>query len=365
MSEQPDKESKTEEASEKKTQDALEKGNAPVSREVAIFGSMAGIFLVMVFILGPATQSLAETLMFVHSNAGDIRLSNRGVVVQLLMSLLGAIGMVILPIVLTIGSLGIALSIAQTPPRVSLDRIKPKMSRLSLSQGWTRVFGASGIVEFLKSLFKLSVVGTIGVAFLFGNYSDMIDVMFKAPAAIPEVALSIATNFTSSVLLAMSMMVVADVTWTRFSWRKNLRMTRQEVKDEMKQSDGDPILKSRLRSLARDRARTRMIDDVPKATMVIANPTHFTVALRYVASEGGAPVVVAKGKNLIALRIREKAEENNIPILEDKPLARALFAATEVGQMIPPEFYKAIANIVFELSRRGPNQSMSKMLPQQ
>ncbi len=363
MSDQEDKDSKTEEASEKKTQDALEKGNAPVSREVAIFGSMTGIFVVMVSILGPATSVLVEKLALLHSHAADIRLSNSGVIVQLMMSITTAVGIFIIPIVLTIGSLGVAFTVAQTPPRVALDRIQPKLSRISLKQGWSRIFGANGLVEFLKSLFKLAVAGSIGFSVLLASTSDIFNVMFADPMTIPGVSLGIATKFTTSLLLAVMLMVAADVAWTRFSWRKNLRMSRQEVKDEMKQSDGDPILKSRLRSLARDRARNRMIDEVPKATMLIANPTHFTVALRYAPSEGGAPLVVAKGKDLIALRIREKAEEHNIPILEDKPLARALFAATEVGQMIPPEFYKAVANIVFELAKKDMTQLSRDMSP--
>src|SRR5690606_31722062 len=139
--------------------------------------------------------------------------------------------------------------------------------------------------------------------------------------------------------------------------RRDLRMTRQEVKDEHKQIDGDPIVKARLRSLARDRSRKRMMAAVPRATMVIANPTHFAVALRYVREEGGAPLVVAKGQDLIALKIRQIAEENGIPVIEDKLLARSLYQSVEVDKLIPPEFYKAVAQIVFFLLSRGPNGS--------
>jgi flagellar biosynthetic protein FlhB len=149
-------------------------------------------------------------------------------------------------------------------------------------------------------------------------------------------------------------LVAADLVWTRIFWLRDLKMTRQEVKDEMKQVDGDPIVKARLRSLARDRARKRMIAGVPRATFVVANPTHFAVALRYVKEEGGAPLVVAKGQDLIALKIRAIAAEHDIPIIEDKLLARSLYKAVEVDKMIPPEFYKAIAEVVFFLfSRRG------------
>jgi flagellar biosynthetic protein FlhB len=142
------------------------------------------------------------------------------------------------------------------------------------------------------------------------------------------------------------------------SWQRNLRMTRQEIKDELKQSDGDPIVKARMRSLARDRLRKRMIAAVPRATLVVANPTHYAVALRYVREEGGAPLVVAKGKDLIALRIRQVAEEHGIPVIEDRLLARSLYDAVEVDRLIPPEFYKAVAQIIFFLFSRGKQQML-------
>ena len=147
-------------------------------------------------------------------------------------------------------------------------------------------------------------------------------------------------------------MVVADIVWSRFKWRVDLRMTRQELKDEIKQSEGDPLVKSRLRSLARDRARRRMIAAVPSATVVIANPTHYAVALKYDRAKGGAPLVVAKGVDLVALRIREVACRHSVPIVEDKPLARALYEAVEVDQWIPPEFYRAVAKILHFLYSR-------------
>lgn len=138
-------------------------------------------------------------------------------------------------------------------------------------------------------------------------------------------------------------------------------MTRQEVKDELKQMQGDPVLKARMRSLARDRSRRRMIAAVPKATVVIANPTHYAVALRYVREESGAPMVIAKGQDLIALKIRQTAEEHGIPVVEDKLLARSLYESVEVDKLIPPEFYKAVAEIILFLMVRGGNAASRAM----
>jgi len=142
------------------------------------------------------------------------------------------------------------------------------------------------------------------------------------------------------------LIAIIDLLWSRFHWRQDLRMTKQEVKDEMKQAEGDPIMRSRLRSLQRDRARRRMMADVPRATLVIANPTHYAIALRYVRDETAAPIVVAKGQDLVALKIREIAEANEIPVFEDVALARSMYSQVSVDSMIPAQFYQAVAELV-------------------
>lgn len=148
--------------------------------------------------------------------------------------------------------------------------------------------------------------------------------------------------------------MIVDIFATRHFWYEDLRMTKQEIKDEMKQSDGDPMVKARQRSLARDRARKRMMADVPRATLVVANPTHYAVALRYDAEETGAPIVVAMGQDLIALRIREIAEEHEIPVFEDPPLARSMFAQVSLGTLIPSEFYQAVAELIHRIYDKSP-----------
>lgn len=162
---------------------------------------------------------------------------------------------------------------------------------------------------------------------------------------------------TSSILVTpTATLAIVDLFWTRHHWYTELRMTRQEVKDELKQSQGDPIVKSRLRSMQRDRARKRMISSVPRATLIIANPTHYAVALRYVREESDAPVVVAMGKDLVALKIREIAEKNGIPVFEDPPLARSMFAQVSVDSVIPPVFYKAVAELIHRVYAAQPQQ---------
>jgi flagellar biosynthesis protein FlhB len=189
---------------------------------------------------------------------------------------------------------------------------------------------------------------------------QVMNAVYTDPTAIPELALSLALHLLGAVSVATVVIVAADIVWTRVNWRQELRMTRQEIKDEHRQSEGDPLMKSRLRSLARDRARRRMMAAVPRATLVIVNPTHYAVALRYMRAEGGAPLVVAKGLDLIALKIREIAEEHDITVVEDKPLARSLYDAVEVDQMIPPEFYKAVAEIIHYFQGRDGRGAMAR-----
>ena len=175
----------------------------------------------------------------------------------------------------------------------------------------------------------------------------------------------IAINILLALTFAMLIVGAVDVVWSRFHWKRDLRMTKQEVKDELKQSDGDPIIKSRMRSLARDRARRRMMTAVPRATLVIANPTHFSIALKYVRDEDSAPVVLAKGQDLVALKIREIAEANGIPIFEDVALARSMYKQVSVDSMIPAQFYQAVAELIriVYANKAGPKTQQVRQNP--
>jgi flagellar biosynthetic protein FlhB len=247
----------------------------------------------------------------------------------------------------------VAASLLQNPPQLALTRITPKASNISLTKGWTRIFGVKGLVEFGKSLFKLAAVSVLAYLLFRSSQHDVVNAMYSEPVTLPQIVMSSVVKLISSLAVALLVLVAADIVWTRFSWHRDLRMTKQEVKDEHKQMEGDPILKARMKSLQRDRSRRRMLEQVPQATVVIANPTHFAVALRYVKSENSAPMVVAKGQDLIALKIREVAEQHNIPVIEDRELARSLYKAVEVDRMIPAEFYKAVAEIIIYLTARG------------
>lgn len=352
MSEDTDKESKTEEATEKKVADAIEKGNTPHSREIGIFASMLAILtLFILFIPGQVAELTGMMARFID-DPGDFRLSNGSEASRLLWAVSLGGGRFIFPAVVLLGLAGIAASLFQNAPSLVLERIRPQASRISIKKGWGRIFGKQGNVEFLKQMAKLLAVGVTCAVVLNADQFAVIGAMYSDPALIPSLIMSIAVRLAATICVTTILLVAGDLVWSRIRWRTELRMTKQEVKDELKQTEGDPIVKGRLRSIARQRARHRMMASVPQATLVIANPTHYAIALRYDRKDGGAPLVLAKGADLVALKIREIAERSKVPVIEDKPLARALYNAVEVDKWIPAEFYHPVAKLLHYIYAR-------------
>ena len=341
-----DNENKTEEASEKKLRDSIEKGNIPVSREVATFAAILGKLIVVSFLLKEGAMRIAAILQRLMDHPGGWSLRTGSDATWLLGSVLNEMFKFVFPAMATLCLFGIGASVTQNMPRFSVDRIMPDLSRVSPGQGWGRIFSLHGQIEFLKSVFKFIGVSAIVIVFLRSEVPTYLNAMLMEPSELPELLLEMTVRLLAVVALATILLAAFDMLWTRLKWRRDLRMTRQELKDEMKQAEGDPLIRAKLRSLALDRSRRRMIAAVPRATLVIANPTHYAIALRYTREEGGAPTVVAKGKDLIALKIREIAEKNGIPVVEDKALARSMYDKVEVDKMIPPELYRAVAEVV-------------------
>ena len=282
-----------------------------------------------------------------------MRLSHGGDAGALLDAAQIVAGGFVLPAFILLTVCGLAASFGQNPPRLVPDRIAPKAERISLSGGWRRLASMRGLTEFLKSLAKLAAV--IGIAFfiLRNEMSGALATLYSDPYALGDHIVGVIIRLLASICIAALLLGAFDLFWSRLHWKRDLRMSKQDVKDELKQMQGDPLIKARLRSLALERSRKRMMSAVPTATLVIANPTHYAIALRYVRAEGGAPKVVAKGMDLIALKIREIAEQNDIPVIEDKALARSMYDRVEVDMMIPAEFYRVIAELIHFLNSRS------------
>jgi flagellar biosynthetic protein FlhB len=357
MSEQAEKDSKTEEPTEKKVRDTVEKGQLPSSREVSTLFTIGAFVFYFVFVLKGtlSDQAVALANYLDRSHAGY--LTSPSDAQHLLSHVSNQSFRFLLPLFAVLVLAGIAASVFQNAPRIALDRIKPKMERISLSKGLGRMFGSTGFVEFLKSVGKFMFAGAFAAFALRNAPSTLLDGMFTQTTLFGTVLYRMMFDMMAAVCLAMVSIAVADVLWTRFKWRFDLRMTRQEVKDEHKLAEGDPILKARMRSVARDQSRKRMMNAVPTATLIVANPTHFSVALRYDRSQHHAPVVVAKGQDLIALKIREIAKEHGVAVFEDVMLARSLYKAVPVDHPIPEEFFEAVAALVMVVNSQEINIS--------
>ena len=354
MSEKPDKESKTEDASEKKIRDAIEKGKLPFAREAPIFASFVAILLFAIFFAEHSAARLAGFLSLFLEKPEDWLLGTERDVILIMQVVMFECAKVLAALMLLLVTAAIAASILQNTPRFVLERVKPQLSRISLKEGFTRLFGAQGFAELLKSLGKLTFAGIILAIAMRNAQSELISGMSTHPAVFGFVINDIAKEILIAITMVMLVIAVADILWSRFHWLQDLRMTRQEVKDELKQTVGDPIVRMRMRSLQRDRARQRMMSAVPTATLVIANPTHYAIALRYVREENDAPVVVAKGQDLVALKIREIAEANGVPVFENVALARSMYKQVSIDSLIPAQFYQAVAELVRIVYARKP-----------
>jgi flagellar biosynthetic protein FlhB len=341
-----DKDSKTEAPTQKRYTEAAEKGNVPFSREVTVFASTLGIYIYLIFYLPSGVAHLWDTLRSLFEKPDQWRFDTGPDVVALFMRLGWESTAIVAPAFILMAAFGVGSSLLQNLPSPVLERIAPKFSRLNPASGFKRIFGVAGAVEFGKSLFKVVVVGTVVVLTLKTEFFTSLDSMFADPYFLVTKLTADVKTILIIVLIASALVGIVDYFWTHHQWFTELKMTKEEIKEERKQMDGDPIIKQRQRSFARDLARKRMMASVPRATLVIANPTHFAVALRYVRDEDAAPVVVAKGQDLIALKIREIAEQNGIPVFEDPPLARSMFAQVSIDSVIPSVFYKAVAELL-------------------
>jgi flagellar biosynthetic protein FlhB len=353
MAEDQDKESKTEEPTEKRIADAVEKGNVPIAREATLFGSIAAVLAVFLLLGSWSMGRITATLQEALGASGGMRLDDREAAASFLTSLLLDLSVAVLPVMALVAAGSIIASLVQNAPSAATERITPRVSRISPIAGWTRLFGKMGLIEFVKSVAKLSAVAAVLWFTLKQDLAHFASALSADPRLLPEMLLDLAAGTLIPLLILSLGFAVADLVWSRFRWRHDLRMTQHDVRQEMKEAEGDPLFKARARNIARQRVSHRMLDALPTASMVITNPTHYAVALRYVRGEGGAPVVVAKGVDHMALRIREIATENAVPLVENRPLARSLYEQVDIDEQIPPEFYRAVAEIIHFLNSRG------------
>ncbi len=354
--------SKTEEPTRRRLEDARKKGDIPKSPDVASFATLASAGTVVLVLGGLAARQMTERLLPFIARPDSIDLSGNGGV-----GVARAAAMAAEPMAWVLGGTilaAVAGNVLQQGFVWTTGKLAPDPSRLSPMKGFKRLFGIDGLVHFGKSLLKVFGLGFVCWVVVMPRASALQSLSAVNIGAILPLASDVFKALLIAVLVLLGLIALADFIWQRQRFMMRLRMTKEEVKDDTKQTEGDPHIKAKLRQQRAQRSRRRIIQMVPKATLVVMNPTHYAVALRYVQGETAAPVCVAKGLDDLALKIREVAEAHDIAVIEDPPLARALYAAMDVDQVIPREHFEAVAKIVgFVLGRGKPSGSARRAPP--
>ncbi|MBT3921014.1 MAG: flagellar biosynthesis protein FlhB [Nitrospina sp.] len=340
------KDQKTEEPSSKRITDSEEKGNFAHSREINSSFVLLAALIGFMTLGEQSTRNVMGSWYAMIANAGSIQLNPETLFEVIAGSMKGFLK-IIGPFLILVMMGGLLSNLVQIGGlRFSTHPLIPKFSKLSPLKGFGRIFSKNTLMELFKSLFKVGIISVISYFVIKSHWKEIPPLMgFGVGQTLSFMGL-IALEIIFHVLLVMIFLSLIDFAFQRFTYRENLRMTKQEVKEERKETDGNPQIKQRIRTVQMEMARKRMMSAVPDADVIVTNPTHISIAIKYDPEKTSAPVVVAKGVGPIAMRIREIAKEHGIPLVEDKPLARTLNKTVEIGQLIPASLYKAVAEIL-------------------
>ncbi len=345
MADDQDPSQKTEEPTARRLQDARKKGDVPKSQEIpGWFVLAAG--LVVIAILGPSmARELSGTLTLFLANPHAMSVEPAAAM-DMALSAAMRVGLVVAFAFLLLAGAGLGGNLIQTGFLFTTEKMNPKLSKLNPIDGAKRMFGPQGIANFLKGVGKMALVAGAAMIVLWPKRTILAELPAVDLTGILAIVRDSAIRMMLAALAAYAVIAALDFLFQRQSFMKRNRMSRREVKDELKQTEGDPVVRAKLRQIRQEKARRRMMAAVPDATVIITNPTHYAVALKYAQGETSAPVCVAKGVDALALRIRGLGEEHSVPIVEDPPLARALYASVDIDETIPSEHYTAVAKII-------------------
>ncbi|MGZ5985088.1 MAG: flagellar biosynthesis protein FlhB [Caulobacteraceae bacterium] len=354
-----DPESKTEEPTGKRLSEARSKGDVAKSMDLPQWASLAAVCGVVFMSGGWLASNLMASLEPFIAHPDSFVLQNNGAVEVARMGMMAALPIFVIVMACSAAA-GVFANVVQTGFLWAPDKIRPDLSKLSLLKGFGRLFSVDSLVNFGKSLIKATVIGVIVWQTLKPHVTEINQLVGFEPVRMMPLLMDVLRALFLSVLGALGVGAIADWIWQRQRFMHRLRMSREEIKEEHRQADGDPHVKQKQKAIRMDRARRRMIAEVPKATVVVMNPTHYAVALRY-GDDTPAPLCVAKGLDSLALKIRAVAEEAGVPVVEDPPLARALYAAVEVDKTIPRQHYEAVAKVIgFVLSAARKKRAMHR-----
>jgi flagellar biosynthetic protein FlhB len=336
---------KTEEPTQKKLDDSRKKGQVPLSKETNNWVMLLAGTIVVVGMGGSMMSDLSHLFTALIQNSYQLHGAAGGLRQVLTEVFMATVKSLSLPILFLMVA-ALLSSLVQVGPMLSPQSIKPSLEKISVMKGFTRLFSMRSLFEFFKGILKIILIATVSVILLypfFGTIDHFVGLPIYQMLAEFKVML---LRLMSGILVVLAVLAIIDIVYQRAEHMKKMRMSRKEITDEQRQTDGDPHMKAKLRQLRMQKAQQRMMQSVPEATVVITNPTHYAIALKYDGDTMDAPVCLAKGTDEVALRIREVATENDVRIVENKPLARAMYDAVEIDEIIPVEHYKAVAEVI-------------------
>lgn len=343
MAEQDDQE-KTEDPTLKRLDDAVKRGDVAKSQEVNTWFLLVGGTLALFGFGGMAAGNLARAFSEIFASSHAIDLTGRSIIrisSTLAVDVLFAVG----PVLILLLIVAIGGNLVQHPFLWTTEPLAPKLSRISPAAGAKRIFSKQALVQFAKGLIKLGIIGTVITAVAWPEVDRIGSLIQGDFHQILPVTLTLTLRLLIGVCAVMAVVAALDWLWTRHTWIERQKMTVREIREEYKESEGDPTIKAKLRQIRHNRMRKRMMAEVPNATVVIMNPTHYAIALKYETGMA-APRCIAKGMDDVALRIRDLAEQHRVPVVQNAPLARALHKTVEIDEDVPAEHYKAVAEVI-------------------
>ena len=356
MSSDEDKSSKTEDPTQKKLDESRRKGQVAKSQEVNHWFMIMSLGMLIGFFSPRVAGTIMDALKPYIAKPHALVAHPAGIGDLMTETIIEILGALALPMSITVFA-ALLSNFIQIGPLLTAEQLKPKLEKISLIKGLQRLFSMKSLVEFAKGIAKLSIVTFAVVIVVYPYRAELTDLTGIAMPQLLEMLRWMAVKVVVAVLAIMFIIAVMDFAFQQYKHKEDMMMSKKEVKDENKQSEGDPHIKQKMKQLRQEKSKKRMMAEVPDATTVVTNPTHFAVALKYIQSDMAAPRVIAKGADLVAYRIRETARDNDVPIVENPPLARALYDTVELDQEVPPEHYKAVAQVISYVMRlRGGSQ---------
>ena len=345
MSDEEDKSQKTEQPTARKLEKAREDGQVTLSKEVGHWFMLTTFAILLVYVLPTTFKKLAHVMEFYFDHAGSLPVSS-ATLTPIFTQTIASIGKLFaLPMLFLIVA-AISSGLVQTKGIVSMKSMAPKFSKISPMEGFKRLFGGKALVEFVKNVVKLSILLAIAYYMMRPEFDKLHQLPQLSALGILQEVSSVLLKLLIVIVSVIAVIAALDYAYQKYKFIEDLKMSKQEIKDEYKEMEGDPKIKQKLAQLRMEKANQRMMNDVPESTVILTNPTHYAVALKYNMDTMDTPILVAKGLDAIAMKIREVGEENDIPILENPPLTRAIHANVNIGDEIPKVYFEAVARVI-------------------